>query len=374
MTVPHAAVETGVGSAGDAKPITFPLGGVLRHGSLAVQYRALVDVARLEVPSSQLRALVYAQAPVIELAVTQQRDGTWHGAMLRLPNRGEGLTGIGTVPAVHRLLELGVEPDFPALAAARRPLFRLLAEDNDPAYLYDLREHARDPERRRFARLQLREAAAATLARLGHEQDPRLRGCANRMVQRVRDFLESPLAADPWIAAGGKRLLSPDASPPSLSLLVMLAYLPRFRQENHGFMQQLSRYLTQPPPQGEVWQAIGGALLERPQLVMGDPIGDGAGAAGSLMTTSFWLELLARLGMLDLVPSWVVAFERLVEARDRDGMWRPGRGKPPAPLAQPEQWPCYPLDPRTDGDAVAAEITTRLGIIARAAGREILVA
>jgi hypothetical protein len=374
VTFPKAAVQAGAGSAGDARPIIFPLDWVLRHGAAAVQYRALVDVAHLDQPSPRLRALVYTHPPVIELAVTQPRSGVWHDSMLALPSGGEGLAGIGTVPAVHRLLELGVEPDFPSLLAARRPLFRLLAEDNDPAYVYELRAHARDPARRRYARLQLREAAAATLARMGHEQDPRLRGCANRMVQRVRAFLESRLAAHPWIVAGGKRVLSPDASPPTRSLLVMLAHLPRFRQENHGFMQQLRRYLTQPAPPGEVWQAIGGAVVERPQLVLGDPVGGGEGTRGSLVTTLFWLELLARLGKLDLAASWASVFERLLEMRDRDGIWRAGRGKAPAPVAQPELWPWYPLDPRKDGDAISAEITLRLGIIARAAGREIQVA
>jgi hypothetical protein len=334
----------------------------------------LADVARLDVPPSRLRTLVYAHVPVIELAITQQRHGVWNEAMLGIPSGADGaMAGIGTIPAVHRLLELGVETDFPALLTARRPLFRLLAEDNDPAYLYELRDHARDPERRRHGRLQLREAAAAALAHMGHEQDPRLRGCAHRMVQRVREFLESPLAADPWIVAGGKRVLSPDASPPSLSLLVMLAYLPRFRQENHGFMQELGRYLMQPTSRGEVWQAIGGGIIARPQLVMGDPFGDGDLAGSSVVTTLFWLEMLARLGMMDSVSTWSTAFERLVEASDRDGIWRPGRGKGLVAAAQHELWPWYPLDPRREGDALSAEVTTRLGVIARAAGREVVV-
>lgn len=374
MTVPTEAAEPASGPDDGAPAVPFPLGWVLRQGSAAVRYRALVDAARIDVAPADARTLVHSLPAVIELAVTQQRDGVWNGAMLAIPDAGDArLTGIGTLPAIHRLLELGVDLDFPALLAARRPLFRLLAEDSDPGFLYDLGEHARDPDRRRFGRLLLREGAAAALARMGHEQDPRLRGCANRMMQRVRDFLESPLAADPWVSAGGKRLLSPEASPPSLSLLRMLASLPRVRQENHGFMQQLQRHLEQPAPQGEVSQAVGGAVLPRPQLVLGDPIGDADPSPANVVSLLFWLELLARLGMLASSVRWTSVLDRLLEGCDRDGVWRPPRGKLPTPALQPERWPWYPLDPRREGDAVAAEVTTRLAIISRLAGREVFV-
>src|SRR5690606_39403178 len=68
----------------------------------------------------------------------------------------------------------------------------------------------------------LREAAGAALAQAGYEADPRLRGAAARAMDRLRDFLFSPLAENPWVGLGVSRALNEDAAPPSLHLLVML--------------------------------------------------------------------------------------------------------------------------------------------------------
>ncbi len=293
--------------------------------------------------------------------------------MLAVPGRGDDpFLTVGAIPAVHRLLEFGFAPDFPPFAAVRRVLFRLLAEDNDPAYLFEFASEATSAEPRRRARLVLRESAAAVLAHLGYENDPRLRGCANRMLQRVRDFLESPLAADPWIEVGGKRALSPDASPPSVALLVMLSHMPVYQHENHGFMQQLRAYLERPAISGEAPQQVGSAIVAQPHLVLGNPLGPGAQADGDVVLTLFWLEHFARLGFLERPEPWGVMLDRLLSERGRDGVWHPPKGKLPLAAHVPAAWAMYPLDPRREHDAVAAEITMRMGLVARAAGREMV--
>lgn len=292
--------------------------------------------------------------------------------MLAVPGRGDDpLLTVGAIPAVHRLLEFGFAPDFPPFAAVRRVLFRLLAEDTDPAFLFEFASEATSAERRRRARLILRESAAAVLAHLGYENDPRLRGCANRMLQRVGEFLDSPLAADPWIVVGGKRALSPDASPPSVPLLVMLSHMPVYRHENHGFMQQLRAYLARPATPGEVQQQVGSAIVAQPHLVLGNPLAPGALADGDVVLTLFWLEHFARLGFLDRPDPWGAAFDRLLSERGRDSVWHPPKGKLPGAAHIPAAWAMYPLDPRREHDAVAAEITMRIGLVARAAGREL---
>lgn len=272
---------------------------------------------------------------------------------------------------MHRLLEFGFPQDFPPFAAVRRVLFRLLAEDNDPAYLCEFASEATDVERRRRARLILRESAAAVLAHLGYENDPRLRGCANRMLQRVRAFLESPLASDPWIEVGGKRALSPEASPPSVALLVMLSHMPVYQRENHGFMQQLRAYLERPAISGAVQQQVGSAIVAQPHLVLGNPLAPGAQADGDVVLTLFWLEHFARLGFLAHPEPWGAAFDRLLSERGRDGVWHPPKGRLPGAAHFPAAWAMYPLDPRREHEVVAAEITMRIGLVARAAGREL---
>jgi len=89
--------------------------------------------------------------------------------MLSLPNnRAEHFEGIGTINAVRRLLEYGWDKDSPPLVHARRVLFRLLAEDEDADYLFELRgKTGLDEDLARRGRGILREAAAAALAQAG---------------------------------------------------------------------------------------------------------------------------------------------------------------------------------------------------------------
>lgn len=373
MTLPQSLPEIVAADVSGPEPLRFPLEWILTNGSSPVQYRAIKSVAMLADAAPRLPALVLAYFPGLRLAVSQRIDGTWNGSMLDVPSVDERAPydTIGTIPAVHRLLELGYDSDFPPLVAARRTLFRLLAEDNDPAYLFELARQGVGVDYRRYGRRRLREAAAAALAHLGYESDPRLRGCANRMVQRVRDFLNSPLAEDPWIRVGNKHALSPDATPPSVSLLLMLAHMPLYRHEQHEFLAELRDYLKRPVGAKEVQQAVGDVLLPQPHLVLGDPLTGRSAVAGDLATTLFWLETFARLGFLQGWEAWERAFERIVERCDRDGIWRGGRGGVPAASPLCEAWPMYPLERSRDANAVSAEVTTRLGIIAQAAGREV---
>jgi len=328
--------------------------------------------ARLDPSSHVVSALAFSDAAGLRLAVSPGSDGVWNGAMLAVPPRDDGaFMDVGTIPAVHRLTECGYPAEAPSLVAARRPLFRLLAEDNQPAFLFELRSTAKGLERRRRGRAQLREASAAALAHLGYEHHPRLRGCADRIVDRVRDYLEAPLARDPWIRFGRRSVLSPDASPPSVDLLLMLARLPRYQLEHYGFLEQLLEYLPQPARRRDVLQPVGDELVPQPRLLLGDPLAGRTDRAGDLATTLFWIEQFARIRLLDRHSGWSRILDQLLERQDRDGVWRPPRGALPGRSPLPEAWPWYPLDARWEADAVAAEVTTRLGIIARAAGREV---
>ncbi|HST06634.1 MAG TPA: hypothetical protein VLJ83_00585, partial [Gemmatimonadaceae bacterium] len=147
-----------------------------------------------DAPSSAIDWLPYSHRPAIRLAVTQNRDGMWNQTVLSLPGKhAADLSGVGTIPAVRRLAEYGWERESPPLVLARRILFRLLAEDNDPAFTFELSQKTRDDDIVRRSRGIFREAAAATLAQMGYENDPRLRGAARRILERTVSYLNSPL-------------------------------------------------------------------------------------------------------------------------------------------------------------------------------------
>jgi hypothetical protein len=291
--------------------------------------------------------------------------------MLAVPQSDQD-DAVGTITACRRLLEYGWEPDSPPLVRARRVLFRLLAEDDDADQLYEFRAGAGDDrDLIHRARVILREAAAAALAHAGYEGDPRLRGAARRILSRVDAYLASPLAERPWVRVGNRQVLAAEAVPPSLPVLTMLAHMPLFRSENHQLVNRLFTHLAQPAPRQEAFQQVGKHLIAQPHLVLGDPLSGRNVPDGDVPFALTWLELMARLGFLRRHEGWVSLFERFLDDRDRDYVWHPHRGAARPYVTNPEVWVHFPLNDDRGGDEAWADVTFRLGLIARLLGRSI---
>lgn len=146
MTAPSSAADSLFTLAPPpAETLTFPLGWLLENACGPIRYRAAAEVARLPADVLQkMEWLPYAYRPALRIALTQQLDGTWNESMLTLPARNSvDFANIGTMNAVRRLVEYGWSNESPPLAQARRILFRLLAEDNDPGYLFEFAPKAK---------------------------------------------------------------------------------------------------------------------------------------------------------------------------------------------------------------------------------------
>ncbi|MBP7551447.1 MAG: hypothetical protein KA761_14250, partial [Gemmatimonadaceae bacterium] len=102
----------------------FPLEWLLDNASAPIQYRAIIDVAKLgTLVSPKVSDLPYTHRPAIELALQAAVDGVWNGSILSLPSqRAEHFEGVGTVPAFRRLTEYGWDKDAPPLLHTRRVL------------------------------------------------------------------------------------------------------------------------------------------------------------------------------------------------------------------------------------------------------------
>ena len=361
-----------------AGPVRFPLSWLLEHAAPPIQYRAMVDVARLpasgNVQQQQLLTLTLTYRPSLTLAVQQQTDGTWNHAMLTLPKSGSHqFEGIGTINAVRRLLEYGWDRDTPPLVHARRVLFRLLAEDDDPDFLFEFAgKNGTDEDSARRGRALLREAAAATLAQAGYEGDPRLRGAARRILERVSSYLSSPNAEKPFVRIGNQHVLPPEAAPPSIYAVMMLAHMPLFRAEHYEAMENLYRHLTHPLPRQEVVQLCGKNVIAQPHLVMGDLLPHRNAADADVVFAIMWIEILARLGFLKRNDNWQRLFERFLDERDHGGVWHPRKGGVAAPRSTNKfAWAYYPLEDGAAGSEPWTDLTFRLGLIARILGRQI---
>lgn len=363
--------------AAPPSPVRFPLDWLIAHASPAIKYRALTEVGRLTpAEAEKVSSLPFAHKPALMLALQQAPDGTWDGGILTLPSsRAEHFEGIGTIPAVRRLIEYGWHKDTPPLVHARRILFRLLAEDEDPSYLFELGgKHAPDEESVKRGRALLREAAAAALAQAGYEGDPRLRGAARRILTRMADYLRSPLAQKPFIRQGNQHMLAAEAAPPSYYTVMMLAHMPLFRAEHHREMDALYTHLSQPQPRQEAVQLVGRAAVPAPHLILGDLLPHRNAADADVPFAVYWLELMARLGFLKRNENWTKLFERFLEDRDREGVWHPHKGMASPKSSNPFVWPTYPLETLAAGEERWVDMTFRLGLIARLAGRPIEIA
>jgi hypothetical protein len=357
-------------------PLTFPLTWLLDHAAAPIKYRAITEVAKLSsLITDQVASLPFTHRPALSLAVTQQPDGTWNHAMLTAPSaRAEHFEGIGTINAVRRLLEYGWDKDTPPLTHARRVLFRLLAEDDDPEYLFELGKAGgvHDEDMARRGRAILREAAAATLAQAGYEGDPRLRGAARRITERVGAYLRSPAAQKPFVRVGNQHVLPAEAAPPSIYALLMLAYMPLFRTEHHDSVALLYHHLSQPLPRQEAIQLCGKKVVAQPHLVLGDMLPNRNVADGDVVFAIVWLELMARLGFLRKNDNWSKLYERFLDDRDDQGVWHPRKGLAAVRnTTNPLLWPAYPLEEHPSGEERWTDITFRLGLIGRLTGRTI---
>lgn len=335
----------------------------------------MIDVARAGAPiPSEIASLPYSYRPALLLAITQLGNGTWSHSMLGVPSqRAEHFEGVGTINAVRRLLEYGWDRESPPLILARRVLFRLLAEDTDPDYLFELGVKGKTPDEdlAQRGRSILREAAAAALAQAGYEGDPRIRGAARRITERIHAFLRSPLAQHPFIRVGNKHVLPPEAAPPSLYSLQMLAFMPLFRSEHHEAMEAIYQYITQPLPRQEPVQLCGKKLVEQPHLVLGDRLPNRNAVDADVPWALTWLELMARLGFLRRNENWSKLLDRMLDDRDAEGVWHPHKGMASPRSTNPFTWPLYPLESNLTGDERWTDVTFRLGLIARLAGRQI---
>jgi hypothetical protein len=355
-------------------PVPFPLGFLLEKASAPIQYRAVKEVGGLSLAGiANADALPLTFRPAVMLALSQATDGTWNNAMLAIPpQRSDDMRGVGTISAFTRLLEYGWDKDSPPLLRARRILFRLLAEDEDPAFLFEFaQKNKMEAEQVGNARHILREAAAAALAHAGYEADPRLRGAAQRILDRTLSFINGPAARKPWIRSGNKQVLPPEVHPPSFHTLVMLAHMPQFRSEHHAGIDRLYHYIAQPLPRQESAQLIGTRVIAQPQYVLGDMLPHKNAVDADVPWALVWLEVMARLGYLKRNDNWVRLYDRFLDDMDDSGVWHPHKGMAAPRSSNPLVWPYFPLEQSVSGEERWTDVTFRVGLIGHLAGRPV---
>lgn len=357
---------------------------MLEAASPPLQYRAYAEV----VPDAQrdperlagVRQAVLEYKPALAIVRKQRPTGLWGGNLLAPgPSKAYGWTEIGTVYQYRRLLELGWPPFERPFREADRFLFQLLSriEPDDPdrlvaqralELLVEFQRPAKtDLRLARWARQLGREAAACALARGGHLDDPRVRGTAHNVASNISQFLRSELAEKPFKKAHGKTVLDPAASPPTIFAVEMLAFLPPVQRERSGFIDRLGSYFSTPAPRRAFFILAGKKLLKPMFEILGDPLrADAQGHVSDIPFALYWLELLARLGLVRQVPSASRVLARLYSECDDQGIWSPKSLRTMPKATSPLAAHYFPLEGAGKSPAQRqTDVTFRLALLAK---------
>ncbi|HKC48917.1 MAG TPA: hypothetical protein VKB63_15040 [Gemmatimonadales bacterium] len=319
-----------------------------------------------------LKAAVLADKGATAIARKQKDNGLWGGNLLGYAaSKVYGWKEVGTIFQYRRLIELGWDPDAHPFKLADRFLFRLLSRDEDPALLVEFQRPAKsDPGLGAWARNMSREGAAAALARAGRVEDPRLRGAAHKIASDISNYLRSELLQKPFRKQSGKTILDPTATPPTIFGVEVLAYMPAVQRERSGFVERLAAYFSTPAPKRAFFILAGRKFFKPVFELLGDPLrADAQGHVPDVPFAVYWLELMARLGVVRQIPSASKVLARLFSECDDQGVWTPKnlRGLPKSDSPVVAHW--FPLEgPGKSPAQRQTDITFRLGLIARLMG------
>jgi len=319
-----------------------------------------------------LRAAILEDKGALAIVRKQKNTGLWGGNLLGYgPSKAYGWKEVGTVFQYRRLLELGWPADQRPIRLADRFLFRELSRDDDPVLLVEFQRPAKtDPGLGVWARNMHREAAAAALARAGHVEDPRLRGAAHKVASDISAYLRSELIEKPFRKQSGKTILDPRATPPTIFGIEMLAFMPAVQRERAGFIDRLASYFDNPAPKRAFFILAGKKFLKPTFELLGDPLrSDAQGHVPDVPFAVYWLELLARLGLIRQIQSASRVLARLFSECDERGIWSPKnlRGLPRSVSPVLAHW--FPLEgPGKSPAQRQTDITFRLALIARLMG------
>lgn len=341
----------------------------------SIRLRTLVEVLPDGTGADEIeptREEVSSYKAVTQVVRKQRGSGVWSSNILGTgPSKTFDVKDVGTVFQYRHLLELGLDREHRVFQITNRLLFRLLSKDSDPSLLFEYQKAAKDdPELAAWARDAMREGACAALAHGENNQDPRVRGCAIRLANRISQFLRSEFVEKPITKQGTRYFLEPEADPPSLNALTVLAFLPNYQRERAGLIERIGEYLNRPAPKKTVHIQAGKKAIKADQVFLGDPLHlDSAGRPKDLPFALHWMELLARLGLFESSPTAQRAFARLARDCDEYGAWTTKnlRGFPKSESGLADF--AFPLEASDKkAEARRTDTTFRLALIARLIG------
>jgi len=328
------------------------------------------DPARLEALKVEIDEYPLAR----QIAKKQKDTGVWGNNLLGVaPNKAAGIKDVGTLHQYRRLVELAWTQESRPLKLGSRLLFRLVSRDEDPKLLFEFQKFgAAEIGVEPWVREAIREATAAALAQGGYGEDPRVRGAAHRIANDISQFLRSDLVENPLVKLSGTWVLNPQAHPPSIFSVALLSLLPAVQRERAALVERLGGYLSQPGVKRSFGVMCGKKIFKPNFVLFGDPLKvTGSGQTDDLPFALYWMELLARLGVLQHSATAPRVWARLLKDCDERGVWSPKNLRTMPRRKSPWSYHAFPLQDGKTVESRQADVTFRMALIARLAGWEI---
>jgi hypothetical protein len=190
------------------------------------------------------------------------------------------------------------------------------------------------------------------------------------MASDISLYLRSDVAQKPFKKVQGKTVLDPTAYPPTVFSVETLAWMPAVQRERAGFLERLAAFFSTAAPRREFSIQAGKKLLQPMFEVLGDPLyADAQGRTDDLPFALYWLELLARLGIVRQVVPAARGLARLYSECSEQGIWTPPGLRAMPKSGNPVVSHYFPLEgPGKSPAQRQTDVTFRLALIAKLLG------
>ena len=309
-----------------------PTPWLLANASAPIQYRVLtelLDRGRDDPDVQQARQATLAYGPAVQLQRKQRKDGSWGGRIhagdaRKLEPSLENL--------MNKLFEYGWRREAKPIQLAAKTLRSFLTAKRD-LKLYEFAKLVKaDPRRERYHRWFLRILALGLLARAGY-QDERSRSGILELLDLTSGFVDSPVARNPTEEIGAahpliRREAWRNGYPfiPEHNTLRAFAFSPWLLDGEMAKMRlkKVFDYVLSSTYQ-ELAPELGLVRTDKGSFVKSHGIRlhpvDHYQKKGNLDELLTYLELFARLGLINRYPLLMSQLEWLQSQQAKDGRW-----------------------------------------------------
>jgi len=309
-----------------------PTSWLLQNASAPIRYRVLTELLDLgrddpEVQKARQQAMDYA--PALQLQRKQRKDGTWGGQIHAGDTRKlePSLENLMT-----KLFEYGWRRETKAVQLGAKTLRSFLTIKKDLKLFEFSKVVKADAKRERYYRWFLRILALGLLTRAGY-LDEKARSGILELLELCSSFVDDPVSRNPTEEIGGSHPLFRRASwksgylfLPDIYTLKVFAFSPWLLDGEMAKMRlkKIFDYLLSPTYQ-ELAPDLGlvrtdkGSFLKRHGVRMHSV--DHYQKKGGLDELLLYLELFARLGLINRYPLLMAQLEWLQSQQGKDGRW-----------------------------------------------------